>query len=273
MSSFLDATILITGGARGLGRQLAKTALREGAPHLVLWDIDQEALNETVRELGEYEAKVYPQIVDLTEPNQIYAAAEKVISDMGTVDILINNAGMVAGKPFDECTPREIQQVIDLNVSGVMHVTRAFLPAMMDRGTGHVVSISSAASLVGNPRMAVYAGSKWAVTGWSESLRLEMEEAGTGINVTTVQPSYIKTGMFEGVTPPKFTPMLETEDISHKIIQAIKHDKTILREPFIVKLIPFLKGVLPAPIFDFVAGKLFGVYKSMETFQGGQAND
>lgn len=273
MSSFLDSNVLITGGAGGLGQQLALAALREGAHRVVLWDIDEEGLSIVAQQFEAYQSRIITQIVDLTNSDQIYSSTENVLTQLGSVDILINNAGIVVGKLFHEYTADQIKQVIDLNVSGVMHTTRAFLPTMLDQGRGHIVTISSAASLVGNPRMAVYAGSKWAVTGWSESLRLEMEAADSDIKVTTVQPSYINTGMFEGVTTPMFTPLLETEEIAKKIVDVIKREKSVLREPFIVKLIPFLKGILPAPIFDLVAGKLFRVYKSMDTFKGGPSND
>jgi short-subunit dehydrogenase len=118
-----------------------------------------------------------------------------------------------------------------------------------------------------NPKMSVYAGSKWGVIGWSESLRLELE-SNSNINVTTVEPSYINTGLFKGVSPPLLTPLLDAEDIAKKIISAIQKDKIHLREPFMVKVLPFLKGILPTRAFDFVAGRLFQVYHSMDTFKG-----
>jgi hypothetical protein len=116
--------------------------------------------------------------------------------------------------------------------------------------------------------MSVYAGSKWAVTGWSESLRIELEKMKKGVQVTTVQPGYIDTGMFEGVKAPLLTPILKPEKIALKIIRAVEKNKVTIRSPFMVKLTPFLKGVLPQRTFDFVAGKIFGVYSTMDSFTG-----
>ncbi len=116
--------------------------------------------------------------------------------------------------------------------------------------------------------MTVYAGSKWAAVGWSESLNLEMVKSGHPIKVLTVMPSYINTGMFEGVTTPLLMPLLDPEKITDKILQAVVKDKDRLREPFMVKLTPFIKGILPAKVYNFVAGKIIGVYRSMDTFKG-----
>ena len=112
------------------------------------------------------------------------------------------------------------------------------------------------------------ASSKWAILGWSESLRLEMEQLKTGIGVTTVIPSYVDTGMFSGVKAPAFTPILTTEKIVDKMIHGIEAGKTEIRAPFIVHFTPFLKAVLPKKMFDWLAGSVLGVYHSMDTFKG-----
>lgn len=268
MSSFLDKNVLVTGGAGGIGLLLVERALQAGAANVIIWDYDRPALERCTHQFGDLVDRVHTYVVDLTRPDQIYNAADQVVSETGSIDILFNNAGMVVGKIFSECTRREIQQVIDLNVLGVIHTTRAFLSGMKDRESGHIVNIASAAALIGNPKMSIYTGSKWAVTGWSESLRLEFKSMGKKLNVTTVQPGYIKTGMFEGVKPPLLMPLLEPELIADKIIWAVRKNKSIVREPFIVKLVPFLKGVMPGTVFDFIAGKLFRVYNSMDTFKG-----
>ncbi len=265
MSSFLEKSVLITGGAGGLGKVLAAKAFSEGATAVHIWDNNRERLAAVEKSYKDQAGLLQTGLVDLAEPGQIKNAAEKIINKEGVIDILFNNAGMVIGKNFQDCTPGEIQKLNNLNVTGTMLTTRAFLPGMLKRGEGHIVNIASAAALIGNPRMSVYAASKWAMTGWSESIRLELEP---DIKVTTVQPSYIKTGMFEGARAPLLTPLLDTEYIAEKIIQAVKSDKQILREPLMVKFLPFLRGVLPRPVFDLVAGKLFGVYRSMESFTG-----
>jgi len=247
---------------------MAEKALAAGAGNLVIWDNDEDRLAQLVDRLTEDGASVHAYVVDLTDLDHLMAAGELVLNEIGTVEILFNNAGMVTGEPFADNTPEQIERVIRVNVLGVMQTARAFLPAMIEQGSGHIVNIASAASLMANPRMSVYAGSKWAVTGWSESLRLELKQSGSGVRITTVQPGYIDTGMFEGVKAPLFTPILEPDSITDKIIDAVQRNKTVVREPFMVKLIPFLKGIMPSRLFDWVAGKLFGVYRSMDTFTG-----
>ena len=205
--------------------------------------------------------------VDVSDIADIESAAYTVLEDIGYVDILFNNAGIVVGSPFAEHSHEDIKKTVDINVSGVMHVALEFLPSMLQRRSGHIVNIASASSFLPNPKMSVYAASKWAVLGWSESLRLEMERDNTGVNVTTVTPSYINTGMFDGVKAPLLTPLLEPSEITKEVIQAIKSDKILLRAPFMVNLTPVLRGVLPTRLFDFIADK-FGVYNSMDTFHG-----
>jgi len=116
--------------------------------------------------------------------------------------------------------------------------------------------------------MSVYAASKWAVIGWSESLRLEMEKLETGVGVTAVIPSYIKTGMFDGVKAPILVPLLETDDIVDLMLKGIAARKRTIQAPFMVRLVPLIKAILPYKLFDWVAGNLLGVYKSMESFEG-----
>jgi short-subunit dehydrogenase len=268
MSSFQGKNILITGGANGIGRLLGIKSVQEGAKQLVVWDIDEQAMKslEKVCENNSWRCHCYN--VNLENPPEIETTAGEVLQKVGTIDMLINNAGVVTGKKFQDHDSREIHRTLAINIEAVMLTAKAFLPAMLSQNSGHIVNISSASAHIGNPNMSVYAASKWAVSGWSESLRLELKKSTSQVKVTTVEPSYIKTGMFGGVNAPVMTPLLEPDYIADKIIQAVKKNKIILREPFMVKLIPLLKGLLPAQAFDYLAGRLFGVYSSMDTFKG-----
>ena len=269
MSSFKSKTVLVTGGASGLGKLMAKKALQRRAKSVILWDIDEIKLNETTAEFEKKGYTVHPYIVDVSNKDDIDWAAQDVLANIGEVDILFNNAGIVAGsKLFVEHTDRDMQATMDINVLGVMRVAKAFLPAMLQQGFGHIINIASAAGLVANPNMSVYAASKWAVIGWSESLRLEMETDAPNVKVLTVTPSYINTGMFEGVKLPLLTPMLEPEEFVERVMKGIERNEINLKAPFVVNALPILKGVLPTRIFDVVAGDIFGVYKSMDTFKG-----
>lgn len=268
MSSFTDKHVLITGGAGGIGLQMAINIARKGAATLTLWDISADNLEQARRKLDGFQTGLNTAVVDIADPDQIYGTAKELIENAGPVDILINNAGIVVGKPFDRQSRHEIEQTIRINLLGAIHVCRAVLPEMKRQQSGHIVNIASAAGLIPNPKMTVYAGSKWGMIGWSESLRVELAYESTALKITTVEPSYINTGLFKGITPPLLTPLLDKDDIADRIIRAVEKDKIHLRAPFMVKLIPFLKGILPQRVFDFVAGKLFMVYRSMDTFKG-----
>jgi len=188
MSSFRNATVLITGGTSGIGKLMGKSAIEKGCASLVLWDVNAAALDETVNEFSRLNKKVFGYVVDVSDPAQIITAAARVRNDVGPIDILINNAGIVVGKYFHEHTHTDIDRTMSINADALMHVTLEFLPEMIKRNKGHVVTIASAGGMVGNPRMSLYVASKWAAIGWSDSLRLEMKKLGNDVKVTCITP-------------------------------------------------------------------------------------
>ena len=266
MTKIKNKTVLITGGASGIGKLMGEMALEKGAKKLIVWDIDEEKLNEFV-ENSKFKDKIVPYIVDVTNSTQINLAALDIIGHNLTPDILINNAGIIVGKYFNEHSIEDIDLSIDVNLKGPMYVTVEFLNEMMKKPEAHIVNIASAAGMLSNPKMAVYAATKWAVIGWSESIRLEQEKLDSNVKVTTVTPSYINTGMFEGVKMNSLIPILKPETAAKKIIKGIEKNKVFVRMPLMVKTIPFLKGIVPVKVFDFVASML-GVYDSMNDFKG-----
>lgn len=268
MTQIKNRCVLVTGGASGIGKLLAKRCLKKRAYKVILWDINEKNLLKTQRQFANMGYEVDIDVVDIADLEDIQRAAKRVKDTYTTVDILFNNAGIVVGRPFAEHSHRDIDKTIDINVKGVMHTALAFLPEMIDQREGHLINIASASGLISNPNMSVYASSKWAVIGWSDSVRLEMEREKTGVQVTTVMPSYIDTGMFDGVKSPLLTPVLTPDYIVDKIMQAVEDNEIILQEPFMVKSVPVLKGLLPQRIFDFVAGKIFGVHNTMDDFKG-----
>lgn len=273
MSKIKGANVLITGGGLGIGRMLGEKCLREGAANLIIWDINETNIEQTVKDFKRkgYD-NVHSFVVDVSDINDVERAATEVLLEIGNIDILVNNAGIVVGKMFWEHSAADIERTMDINVNGVMHTTRVFIKEMINQKKGHVVNIASASSYISNKKMSVYLASKWAVKGWSDSLRMELESLGGDLHVTTVCPSYINTGMFEGVKAPLLFPLLEPEDITDQIIRGIKNNEIFILAPFMLKTIPFLKGVFPTRIFDFVA-ELIGVYTSMDEFKGRAAKD
>jgi all-trans-retinol dehydrogenase (NAD+) len=268
MTSFSGKTILITGAASGIGFIMGRMALEKGAKHLVMWDINSESLSASADELTSKGYSVSTNLVDVRNKEQVSKVSKEVIKEQGTIDILFNNAGIIVGKSFEDHSYEDIENTLAVNSLGLMYVARAFLPAMIEKGFGRIINIASAAGLTPNPGMTVYAASKWAAVGWSDSLRIELEQNHENIKVLTVMPSYINTGMFDGVKAPLLIPLLDPEKISAKILNSVEKEKFILREPFMIKLSPFVRGILPARIYDFVAGKILKVYSSMNTFTG-----
>ena len=268
MASFKNKIVLITGGASGIGLLMAKRAMLEGAQEVVIWDFNTKNLEAMQTSFRNEDLTCMCSKVDVSDPNAVQQAAQHVLNDLGHVDILINNAGIVVGKPFHAHTTEDIERTIAVNQLAPMFVTRAFLPSMMLRNSGHIVAITSAAGLTPNPGMSAYASSKWGAIGWVESLRVELEPVFPHIKVLNVMPSYIDTGMFAGVTAPRLIPILKPEYIVEKIIHAIKTDKARLMAPFLVKFTNLLKGILPMRMYDYVARNWFQVYSSMSTFTG-----
>lgn len=266
MTKIAGKTVLITGAAQGIGRLLAECCREHGAQRLVLWDVNQKTLDETVDTLRAQLPSTEGIVVDLADPDQIAHAARTAL-ESGDVDIVINNAGVVAGKPLTEQTAEEIERTMRINTLGVIHTTRAFLPGMLGRGEGHIVNMASASGLMPVPRLTTYGASKWACAGFSESLRVELKPH-RNIHVSTICPSYINTGMFAGASPPIAAPLLEPAYVANQVIRAIERNKRMVCLPWIVNFVPILYHALPAPLFDYVFGHLMGIYHSMDHFTG-----
>jgi len=264
---YQNKTILITGAASGIGRRFAEVISERADVTLILWDRNPDILEQVKEELSS-RAKVSITSIDVTEADIIQIEAERIIKQKMLPDIIINCAGIVVGKNFHEHSYTQINKTVQINTTGSMWVARAFINEMIERGSGQIVNLASASGYIGNPRMSVYAASKWAVLGWTESLQLEMKKLQTGVQVTAVIPSYIDTGMFDGVKAPLLVPILKTDDIVERMITGIANKKRAIKAPFMVRFVPFLKSILPASAFDRLAGNVLGVYSSMDSFKG-----
>ena len=271
MGKFNDKRVLITGGASGIGRLMGAMALEKGASTLVIWDINQQSIDDTIAELTA-KGKVVGYRVDISDEQLVIETAKAVKEQVGQIDILINCAGIItSNKTFDNFTTAEIHRTMNINTVAPMVVALQFLPDMIARNSGHICNISSAGGLISNPKMSVYAASKWAVIGWSDSVRIELEQMGSRVKVTTIAPYYIKTGMFDGVKSP-IVPLMKPEYAARQIIRAIEKDSLV---KVVTKLIPlpyhfvrFMQGILPVRLFDWVFGEVFGIYHSMDNFTG-----
>ncbi len=272
MKSVEGKRVLVTGGAMGMGRLFAERAIAEGAAALVLWDVDEAALNVTLGELADGPTEVSGWVVDVSDPAAVADTAAAVLDDLGRIDVLINNAGVVRGNRYfwETDLDRDTRFTIGVNTLGPMYVAHQLLPAMIaDPGECRVLNLASAAGFTPNPRMAVYAASKWAVIGWSDSVRLELKQAGLDhVKVTTVCPYYVRTGMFEGAKSAPLLPLLDPADVVDEAWSAMLAGKPFVVLPKTVMLSEVLKGVVPTGVRDFIADHVIGVYHTMEDFTG-----
>ncbi len=267
MRSLKFARVLITGGAQGIGREMALEFARKGA-ELVLTDINEDQLAATRKEVEELGARCLTYRMDVTDHDEIVAVRQKMLDDAGTIDVLVNNAGVVFGGPFLEVPLHEHILTYRVNIEGMVKVTYTFLPDLIGGNAGHLVNIASASGFIGLPHGSTYASSKWAAIGFSESIRLEMKRHGHDhVRTTTVCPSYVGTGMFDGAQPAKLTKMLDATKLAKRIVKAVLKDELWVLEPWLVKLTPAIKGALPTAVSDF-ASDLFGATGSMQDWRG-----
>lgn len=266
MTKIKGRTLLITGGASGIGRIMGRMALQRGAKKVVVWDINEDNIAATESELKSYgEVKGYKVDVANTEMvKQMFALTTK---ECGDVDILINSAGIITGnKTFAEQSQLDIDRTMAINATAPMTVALQALPPMLERNVGHICNIASAAGFIANPRMSIYAASKWAVIGWSDSLRVELQEAKSNVHVTTIAPYYINTGMFDGVRS-RIIPILKPEWVAKKILNAIEKNKKISSWPLGYHLIRTLQALLPLRALDLLC-KVLGIYNALDHFKG-----
>ena len=265
--------VLITGAAMGMGRMYAERAVAEGARAVVLWDINEIALARTVADLQAAGATaVHAHVVNVADREAIAEAAERVRTEVGNPEIVFNNAGVVRGNKYfwETDSVADTEFTLQINALAPMFVAREFLPAMIASETEcRLVNVASSAGFVANPRMASYAASKWAAIGFSDSVRVELEQAGhKHVKVTTVCPYYVKTGMFDGAKAGLLLPLLEPEDVVNTAWKAMKKGTAFVIMPKTVLLNETIKGLVPTPIRDLLVGKVFGVHKTMEEFTG-----
>ena len=266
MTKIKGRTLLITGGASGIGRIMGRMALQRGAKKVVVWDINEDNIAATESELNSYgEVKGYK--VDVANTEMVKQMFELTTKECGDVDILINSAGIITGnKTFAEQSQQDIDRTMAINATAPMTVALQALPPMLERNVGHICNIASAAGFIANPRMSIYAASKWAVIGWSDSLRVELQESKSNVHVTTIAPYYISTGMFDGVRS-RIIPILKPEWVAKKILNAIEKNKKISSWPLGYHLIRTLQALLPLRALDLLC-KMLGIYNALDHFKG-----
>ena len=263
MNYYKGKDILITGAAGGLGK-LMPEKMGELGGKLILLDIDSDGLESVKIELLSKNIHVRTYTCDLSNRQNVYDVTRQI----DRVDILINNAGFVTGKYILDAPDELIERTYQVNILSHFWLVKHFLPRMLERDSGHIVSIASAGGLAATPRMTDYCSSKFAAVGFDESLRLELRKKQSKVLTTIVCPYVIDTDLFAGAKS-RFNfllPILKKEYVVKRIIKAVAKGKRRLIMPrFVYTIFPL--RLLPPPIQDFILD-LLGVNRSMDEFVG-----
>ncbi|XP_069834347.1 17-beta-hydroxysteroid dehydrogenase 13-like [Dendropsophus ebraccatus] len=236
--------VLITGAGHGIG-QITATEFAKLHSVLVLWDINKNGVEETAAQCRKIGATVYTYVVDCSKREEISNAAEKVKQDVGDVNILINNAGVVFCADLLSLQDSQIQKIFEVNVLAHFWTTRAFLPSMMRKNHGHIVTIASSAGLFGVPFLVDYCSTKFAAVGFHKALTAELSALQmSGIKTTCLCPVFVDTGFVKNASS-RFAPVLLPEDVAKTLVDGILINKKIICIPPFVSLVGLLEFFLP----------------------------
>ena len=194
MKNFQDKVAAITGAGSGIGRALALDLAGRGC-HLALSDINEVGLAETVRQIGTPGVRVTAQPVDVADRRAVYDWADRVVAEHGKVNLIFNNAGVALGSTIEGMSYDDIEWLMNINFWGVVYGTKAFLPHLKASGEGHIANVSSVFGLAGIPTQGAYNAAKFAVRGFTECLRQELDMTDSGVSATSIHPGGIKTAI------------------------------------------------------------------------------
>jgi len=185
-----DRVAVVTGAAGGIGRATALELARQGC-HLAISDVNEQGLASVAGEIEALGRKVSTHVMDVADKAAMEAFPQAVLDAHGRVDIIVNNAGVGVADRVESISMEDFEWIVGINFWGVVYGTRFFLPHMIKADSGHIVNISSLFGIIGVPTQSAYCATKFAVRGFTESLRIEM--MGTGVGVTAVHPGGVKT--------------------------------------------------------------------------------
>lgn len=194
MKNFSNKVAAITGAASGIGRALALELAQQGC-HVALSDVDQAGLAETATQAAAFGVKVTQQTLDVADRDAVHQWADTVVKDHGSVNMIFNNAGVALGGTVAKTDYKDYEWIININMWGVVYGTKAFLPYLQQAEEGHVINISSIFGIFAQPTQSAYNMSKFAVRGFTESLRQELDISKHNVSATCVHPGGIKTNI------------------------------------------------------------------------------
>lgn len=221
MQNLQGKTALITGAGRGIGRATALAFAREGM-NVGLVGKTLENVKKVAGELAEFDVKVSVAAADVADMASVNEAVEQIQSELGPIDILINNAGIAKFGKFLELEPEEFKRIIDVNLMGMYYVTRAVIPGMFERNSGDIINISSTAGQKGGPVTSAYSASKFAVLGLTESIMMEARKH--NIRVSALTPSTVATDLAfeENLTDGNPEKVMQPEDLAELMVAQLK---------------------------------------------------
>ncbi|MFC6053604.1 short-chain dehydrogenase [Acinetobacter sp. Ac_877] len=262
MNNFQNKVAAITGAGSGIGQQLAVLLAKEGC-HLSLSDVNEQGLIETVEKLKETDVRVTIKKLDVSDRFAVQEWAEETVKDHGSVNMIFNNAGVALASTVEGASYEELEWIVNINFWGVVYGTKEFLPLIKQTGDGHIVNISSLFGLTAQPTQSAYNATKFAVRGFTESLRQELDMENCGVSALCVHPGGIRTNIANaartneslkslGINPEKsaksFNKFLRCppEEAARQILEAVKKDKRRLLIGNDAKALDLLQRLLPA---------------------------
>lgn len=247
---FGGETVLVTGASSGIGRDTALAFARRGASLVLVARRRDllESLRDTIREGGGRAAAIP---CDVSDRAAVEEAASHIL-ESGCPDILVNNAGFAVFGSVLDSDISDIESQMATNYMGMVYVTKAFLPHMVERRSGHIVNVASVAASFGLPTAAAYCASKSAMLGFSEGLRHEL--AGTGVGVTVVSPITVRTGFFGGAEVPGYS--VSSGSVASCILRAARSPRAEITVPAAARLAIWAKHGIPY-LTDGVIARVF----------------
>lgn len=261
MKNFNNKVAAITGAGSGIGQQLAVLLAKQGC-HLALSDVNEQGLLKTLELIKDMGVRATLDKVNVADLEEVRAWAEKVEQDHGSINMIFNNAGVALGSTVEGASYDEIEWIVGINFWGVVYGTKEFLPRIKKTGDGHVVNISSLFGLTAQPTQSAYNATKFAVRGFTESLRQELDIENCGVSALCVHPGGIRTNIANaakmndslralGMSPEKsarsFNKLLRCppEEAARQILEAVQKDKRRLLIGNDAKAIDLIQRILP----------------------------
>lgn len=276
MKNFNNKVAAITGAGSGIGQQLAVWLAKQGC-HLSLSDVNEAGLAKTAELVKDSNVRVTTQKVDVSDREAMKAWAESTVKDHGSVNLIFNNAGVALGSTVEGASYEELEWIVGINFWGVVYGTKEFLPYLKKTGDGHIVNISSLFGLTAQPTQSAYNATKFAVRGFTESLRQELDLQNCGVSSLCVHPGGIRTNIANaakvneslrtlGMHPEKslssFNKLLRIppEEAARQILNAVLKDKRRLLIGNDAKFLDALQRIMPAK-YQYLTGLVTSLNK------------